>query len=196
MARTKQFDEVAALKGALEIFWRKGYSATSMEDLVRAMGINRASLYATYGDKHLLFMKALEHYRDESADAMLKSMMQPGKSIQVITDMMNELVEQCVQGPSRKKGCFLSNAAVEMAPHDAEVAKVVEHNLRRMIAALSALVNRGQIEGDIRSDEHADTIAAMLFNTMQGCRVMGKSGAGREMLTGIVNHTIESIRAK
>jgi TetR/AcrR family transcriptional repressor of nem operon len=68
MARTKDFDENEVLKKAVDIFWLKGYSATSMQDLVDGLGISRSSLYDTYGDKHTLFMKALESYQSVNSE--------------------------------------------------------------------------------------------------------------------------------
>jgi TetR/AcrR family transcriptional repressor of nem operon len=78
MARTKEFDPEAALRAALELFWRRGYEATSMSDLVEHLGIGRASIYATFGNKHDLYLKALESYDRSGLTPMVRELSQPG----------------------------------------------------------------------------------------------------------------------
>src|SRR5471030_2195899 len=116
MARTKDFDENEVLNKAIDIFWHKGYNGTSMQDLVDGLGISRSSLYDTYGDKHTLFIKALESYQNEGSRkicAIVNSAAPAKETIKQLLDLITGelLVDQI------HKGCFMVNAEVEVAPH-------------------------------------------------------------------------------
>ena len=130
MARTKDFDEEEVLKKAIELFWHKGYSATSMQDLVDGLGISRSSLYDTYRDKHTLYIRALESYQ-ASGSKMVCDIVSNTTSAKEAIRKLLELVIGETEADAQRKGCFMVNAEIETAPHDVQVNTMVcEHDLQ------------------------------------------------------------------
>src|SRR5437868_5714416 len=113
MARSKDFDEQEVLSKAVNLFWLKGYNGTSMQDLVDGLGISRSSLYDTYGDKHSLYLKALESYQYAGNDQMCHIINSAPNAKEAIRSLLQFIANNLTQ-----KGCFLVNAEVEVAPHD------------------------------------------------------------------------------
>ena len=123
IGRPKEFDEADVLQQAMEVFWAHGYEATSVQDLLDAMGINRASMYDTFGDKHALFMAAFEHYGRTVTRGVEEVLDGPGSPLANIRKVLTRMAGDVVGGRSR--GCLACNTAVELAPHDSEVAGAV-----------------------------------------------------------------------
>jgi len=124
MARPREFDEAVALDAAMDCFWREGYEATSVRDLAARMGITGTSLYNAFGDKRSLFRQALQRYAERSTReriARLESTLPPKQAIRAF---LGEIVERSLDDRDRR-GCLLVNSALEIAPHDPEVAAEV-----------------------------------------------------------------------
>src|SRR5467141_1819369 len=119
MGRHKEFDRAEALHKAMEVFWSRGYEAASIQDLVGAMGINRQSLYDTFGDKHSLYLSALETYRQEQEQNLLALLDPPGSIKQKLQMVCDKVIEESVTDKTHR-GCFMNNAFVEMVPRDAQ----------------------------------------------------------------------------
>src|SRR3954464_14608505 len=118
MARTKEFDPEAALQSALELFWQRGFEATSMSDLVEHLGIGRASLYATFGTKHELYLKALDRYVETRDPLLLAELSQPGPALPAVRAVVRRFAAEASSNEERLNGCFVTNTAAELAPHD------------------------------------------------------------------------------
>src|SRR5262249_17457145 len=116
MARPREFDEVTALEAAIECFWQRGYEATSVRDLANKMGLSAPSLYNTYGDKHALFVQALERYLDHSTRARIERLEKSLPPKQAIRRFIAEIIERSVNDRERRGG-FLFNSPPLMAPH-------------------------------------------------------------------------------
>src|ERR1051326_3516607 len=112
MARHKEFDREEALQKAMEVFWERGYEATSIQDLVEQMGINRQSLYDTFGDKHALYLAALDHYREVEGGKMFKLLERQGSVKKTLRKLFGGVVE-CSVGGGHRRGWFLGNAMSE-----------------------------------------------------------------------------------
>ncbi len=184
MARRKAFDPEEALERAKALFWRKGYEATSIQDLVEALGINRGSLYATFPDKRSLFLMALERYAERDLAAttrVLRLSEAPGRErIQALFDTIIRGVEE----RGDRRGCFVCNAAVELAPFDAEIERRVRAAIERIQAAFAvALAADPAVPSE---PERRDRRAAFLTTTLMGVYVMAKAGASPETLRGAV----------
>ncbi len=123
MPRSKQFKPEQALSSAMSAFWRHGYEATSMEDLMDCMGIGRASIYNAFGNKRALFLAALQHY--VSNGGALQGVRIPDSPKQAIMSAFEFLIERAVTGESCD-GCLVVNTALELAPHDEEIARIVK----------------------------------------------------------------------
>ncbi|GAA5048747.1 TetR/AcrR family transcriptional repressor of nem operon [Thermocatellispora tengchongensis] len=171
MARTKEFDPEAALRAALELFWERGYEATSMADLVEHLGIARASLYSTFGGKHELYMKALYAYteaRDVDPIAMLA---QPGPTLPAVRALIELYTEESVNEP---RGCMIVNAAAEMLPGDRTVARFVEANWAALEAALTTAFIRARAQGELPEGRDPQALARFVLVFLQGLKVMAK----------------------
>ena len=116
MGRPYEFDRQETLSRAMEVFWEKGYKATSIQDLVDRMGIKRGSIYNTFGDKHALFLAAIEHYGESVTSEMVKVLEAPGPAIENLYKFYSRLLR--TPRENRMKGCLISNTVVELAPHD------------------------------------------------------------------------------
>ena len=189
MARKKEFDQDQALEQAMQVFWLKGYEATSIQDLVQQMGINRGSLYDTFGDKRSLFLSAIAFYDAEIVSAILQGLEQPGSAKQAIHDYLHAFVHRAHSDP-QGRGCLITNAAVELSPHDSEVKARVVANLSRIESALCRTLRRAQQQGEISEDKDPKVLARFLLNTLQGLRVITKVDPDPERLQDIVTTTL------
>ena len=148
MARPREFDEVTALEAAIECFWHRGYEATSVRDLADKMGISGPSLYNAYGDKHALFVQALEHYLDHSARALIKRLESSLPPKQAIRRFIEEIIERSVNDRERR-GCFLINSALEVAPHDKQLGALIADRLAEIEAFFYRSIRSAQAKGAV-----------------------------------------------
>jgi AcrR family transcriptional regulator len=178
--RPREFDLDEALDHALRVFWRKGYEGTTLADLTEAMGINRPSLYAAFGDKEALFRKAVDRYAEGPAAYVREALNEPtaravaerllGGVIDVVTDRRNP------------RGCFLVQAALACG----ETAESVRRELaaRRLVAevAVRKRFQRAVAEGDLPADADPADLARYLITVMRGMAVQAAGGASRAEL--------------
>ncbi|MEV6752211.1 TetR/AcrR family transcriptional regulator [Streptomyces sp. NPDC051214] len=175
MARTKEFDPDAALQSALELFWRRGYEATSMADLVEELGIGRASLYATFGNKHDLYLKALERYAESQNPRLLAELSQPGPALPAVRSVVRRFGAEAASETDRLNGCFITNTAAELGPHDEAASRRVERSWEHMETLLHSALVRAQAQGELPEGRDPLALARMLLTLMQGVRVVGKA---------------------
>ncbi|MEU3375364.1 TetR family transcriptional regulator [Streptomyces sp. NPDC006660] len=174
MARTKEFDPDAALQSALELFWRRGYEATSMADLVEHLGIGRASIYATFGNKHELYLKALDRYNEHHDAALLSALSQPGPALPAVRTLVRRFAAEAHANDRRSLGCFVTNTAAELGAHDRSAARRVETSWDHVETLLRSALTRAQAQDELPADRDPRTLARMLLVLMQGLRVVGK----------------------
>jgi TetR/AcrR family transcriptional repressor of nem operon len=186
MARTKDFDENEVLTKAVNIFWLKGYNATSMQDLVDGLGISRSSLYDTYGDKHTLFLKALGSYQCTNSGKFAQIMSDNTSAKETIKALLEFVVGNLLADKSQK-GCFLVNAEVEVALHDKQVSDVIQQNDQNVEDAFYQVIKKGQENGEIAGKQDARALARFLFNTVKGIQVTAKSTTERAVFDDIIN---------
>ncbi|MEU9477779.1 TetR family transcriptional regulator [Streptomyces sp. NPDC048191] len=175
MARTKEFDPDAALQSALELFWRRGYEATSVADLVEHLGIGRASLYATFGSKHELYLKALDRYGQAQNPRLTRELSRPGPVLPAVRAVVRRFAAEATAGASREHGCLVTNTAVELAPHDAAAARRVEQSWDHVETLLHSALARARAQGELAADRDPLALARMLLVLLQGLRVVGKA---------------------
>ena len=189
MARTKDFDETEVLAKAIELFWQKGYKGTSTQDLVDNLGISRSSLYHTFGDKHQLYLKALQSYKQtETAkrDHILNGFVAAKEAIRQLMDLtILEMIRD-----KQHKGCFLINSAVETAAHDKDTNAIICQNDQQLEHDFYEVIKRGQRNGEISSKKDPRALARFLFNTIVGIRVTGKSAIDKTIFEDIVDLTM------
>ena len=190
MARTKDFDEDEVLQKAMNLFWHKGYNGTSMQDLVDGLGISRSSMYDTFGDKHALFMRSLENYR-KIATAEMKGIVDNAPTAKAAIRRMFEYTVTELLRDDQHKGCFLVNAGVEMAPHDAEVNKMLCENDRQLEHYFNEAIKKGQNSGEISNGTSSHALAQFILNSIKGMRVTAKSATDKKVFKDIVEVTMK-----
>jgi len=188
MARPKEFDADVVVQDAMEAFWKRGYAATSVSDLLEETGLNRGSLYGSFGDKHHLFLTALDRYDEQGWAKIRETLDRPGPARQIIEDWMRGFAESCT-GDEGRHGCLLCKAAMELVPHDAQVAAWMRRVGRRNERYLAQLIERGQREGDIPAGLDARAVSRFLWNALAGLRLMGTTSPTRRA----VRETIELV---
>ena len=189
MARTKDFDENEVLTKAIQLFWHKGYNATSMQDLVDTLGISRSSLYDTYIDKHTLFLKALESYQIAGKAKINEIVAQSISAKETVVKLM-ELATTDLVGGKQQRGCFMVNAGVEVAPHDQDVSNLVCQNEQQMEAAFFQVIKKGQERGEIKNTQDALVLAKFIFNAVKGMQVTAKTSADATSFGNIIKLTV------
>jgi TetR/AcrR family transcriptional repressor of nem operon len=184
MARPKEFNREEVLDRAIATFWCRGYEATSVQDLLDEMGINRGSLYDTFGDKHTLFLAAIDRYYDRALAGTVASLEAPGPARVAIERTVRSMVE-CAGADVQRRGCLMTNSAVELAPRCAETAGRVARYYRDTEAAFERAVARARREGDVRSELDDLSIARFLTCSLQGLQVYAKVAQDRGALGDI-----------
>jgi TetR/AcrR family transcriptional regulator, transcriptional repressor for nem operon len=184
MARPREFDEVSALEAAVECFWHRGYEATSVRDLADKMGISAPSLYNTYGDKHALFVQALERYLDHSTRARIKRLEDSLPPKVAVRRFIEEIIEHSVNDRERR-GCFLINSALEVAPHDRKLGALIADRLAEIEAFFYRSIKSAQAEGAVAKDRVARDVARLLLGVLLGIRVLARSKPERALLEGV-----------
>ncbi|MER6953672.1 MULTISPECIES: TetR/AcrR family transcriptional regulator [unclassified Streptomyces] len=175
MARTKEFDPDAALQSALELFWRCGYEATSVTDLVEHLGIGRASIYATFGSKHELYLKAMDRYAEMRDPFLLAELSQPGPALPAVRAVVRRFAAEAASPERRLNGCFVTNTAAELAPHDPAAARRVEISWEHLETLLHSSLVRAQAQGELPEGRDPRALARMLLVLLQGVRIVGKA---------------------
>jgi TetR/AcrR family transcriptional repressor of nem operon len=184
MARPREFDEVTALEAAIECFWQRGYEATSVRDLAVKMGLSAPSLYNAYGDKHALFVQALEHYLDHSTRARIKRLENSLQPKQAVRHFIEEIIARSVNDRERR-GCFLINSALEVAPHDRKLGALIADRLGEIEAFFYRSIKAAQAEGEVPKERAAKDVARLLLGVLLGIRVLARTKPERALLEGV-----------
>ncbi len=190
MARLKGFDEEQAIDAAVDCFWARGYEATSVRDLAEHMGIGGASLYNAYGDKRALFAKSLERYANRSMRARIAGLQTRHHPKEAIRAFFSEIIERSVKDPDRK-GCLLVNSALDVAPHDAEIGKVVAAYLDEIRDFFRRNVEAARAAGQAPKKIDPDEVSGHLLGVLLGIRVLARTGARRKLLEGVARPALD-----
>ena len=184
MARPREFDANSALESAMQVFWAKGYEATSLDDLCDATGLSRSSLYGTFGDKRDLLLRSIDRY-SERGTAHIAATLEKAVPLRTgLAELLRDFIDQIVAGPGRR-GCFIGNCAVELARQDREAMARVRASLARTEAIFRAALLRAQARGEIAATADVDALARFLSSSFQGLRLIGKARPDRAALEDI-----------
>jgi TetR/AcrR family transcriptional regulator, transcriptional repressor for nem operon len=186
--RTKEFETGDALDAAMQLFWRKGYAATSLRDLLDGMGIGYGSFYNAFGDKHALFLASLDRFRELRTSWIDEVLEDSG--LGGIEEVFRRTVDGLV-GFEPRRGCLLANTAVELGPHDAEVAAKISRYVRHTEAVFERAVIRAQEAGEIPVDRDPRALARFLVNALHGMRVLARVGTDRTVLDDAVRVALD-----
>lgn len=189
MGKSKLFDEQEVLQKAICIFWDKGYNGTSMQELVDGLGISRSSMYDTFGDKHQLYLKALEAYQQQYGTQLCKLTSGTKSAKEAIRDLLELVVEDLLKDEQRK-GCFMVNAGIEMATQDQDVNDMICQTEQQLEQAFIKVISAGQQKGEIAVDKDPVALARFLNNTVKGMQVSVKSTNEKNFFDDIIGMAV------
>jgi TetR/AcrR family transcriptional regulator, transcriptional repressor for nem operon len=192
VGRPKEFEHDVVLDRAMRVFWSRGYEATSIQLLVDRMGIQRGSLYDTFGDKRALFFAAITHYDRVVTARLLAALDAPASGTDAIRRFFRLKVELALE-PRRPRGCLVTNSAAELASRDRGTANRVGAVLAKIEAAFHRAVVRAQNAGEIDRARDARALARFLTSSAQGLSVMAKTFPERAVLEDIVRVVLAAV---
>lgn len=192
MPRPKEFDRESALDRAMGAFWTKGYTATSVEDLVAHTGVQRGSLYATFGDKRSLFLSALDRYQRVIARELFEALDAPGSGLAAIRRFFRLRVEGSLDR-SRPPGCLVTNSAVELSRRDRGAAAKVGGSLAALEAGFLRALERARARGELAATRDLRALARFLTSSAQGLSVMAKAFPERAVLEDVVKVILAAV---
>jgi TetR/AcrR family transcriptional regulator, transcriptional repressor for nem operon len=176
MPRPRNFDEDTVVAAARDRFWCGGYAATSVDDLTAATGLGKGSLYGAFGDKHTLFVRALDGYCVDAMDRMEAQLRLPGVSAyDRLAGHVRATVADIV-ADSERRGCMLAKSSAELGAADADVDRVVGESLTRWRGYLVECIAEAQRDGTVRADADPEALATTLLGLMRGFEALRKGG--------------------
>lgn len=184
MPRTKQFAVDDVTKKAMVAFWSHGYNATSLQDLVQCMGVNRASLYGTFGDKYSLFLNSLDAYELIYIKSYL---MEQTKKYTPRQAIINYFLDMILKADERN-GCLMVNTALELSPHDEKVSNIVNQAFAHIEKDFfRKMIKKGQARGEISKTVVCTTTARTLLSLLIGLCVLSRSETNKPVMQAIVS---------
>lgn len=191
MTRTKQFNPVEKLIKARDLFWKKGYHVTSIQDLVDQMQVNRRSMYDTYGDKHELFIQSLESYAGETYGEF-NSIVQLEKSPKkAIEDIVAKAIERSFE---KEKICMIVKSSFELAPLDQSMRDLLKKHTQRLIVIFENLIIKAQEAGEISTEKNALQSAQFIVGSFAGFWQMQALFNDRIMVEVMADRVLESLK--
>jgi TetR/AcrR family transcriptional repressor of nem operon len=187
LSRPREFDEAVALEAAMRRFWADGFASTSVRDLGEAMGLGQASVYNAFGDKRALFTQCLDRYLDANMRTRIARVEESFPPRLAIETFLTEVVERSLES---RLGCLLANAALEVAPHDLEIAAVVAERMGELEAFFRRCVIAGQGDGSISPSVDPADAARLLLTTVMGLRVLARGFPDRAVLEGAARQAL------
>jgi TetR/AcrR family transcriptional repressor of nem operon len=191
--RTKAFQPAEALDRAMELFWRRGYRATALDELVRRTGASRYGLYATFGGKQDLFLTALERYSQAVMDPMLEPLEVARPSVSAIRAFFDRVLG-LIRKSGDGRGCLMCNAALEAAALNPAAARRVRRHFARVRRLLArALTNAGR-DGLLTRDVGVPAHADHLLGTAAGSFLLARSGMRLAVIRRFVDGALQGLR--
>lgn len=191
--RPIEFDPQQAVGAAMELFWRRGYEATSLQALLDAMAISKSSFYQAFGNKQQLFERCLLQFRESQVRRMQAAL---GRSPSAMAFLRSALRAAAAEADaaSAPKGCLIMNTATEFAGRDASIATLVAGGAADFFAVFHDAVRRAQQEGDIAADRKADALARYVVTTIAGLKTMVKAGLPRAAVLEVADVALGALR--
>ena len=189
MARQKEFDCDEVLHKAMEVFWARGYEGTSIQDLVKHMGINRQSIYDTFGDKHTLFLQALDRYREIHSQKVFEQLDRPGSVKKNLRLLFQGVVDRALSEEGQR-GCFVGNAMSELAGRCKETATRTCNSVASAEKMFQQALQRGKEQGELPTLRDTRAVARFLYSSIQGLLLMAKATRDRKLLNDVVKVTL------
>jgi len=191
MGRNFEFNREETLNRAMQVFWQKGYKATSIKDLIDEMGIQPGSIYNTFGDKHSLFIEVIRHYGEVVTTNALKSLEQEGSPLQNLRNFFNEIITR--PNDKKCKGCLIVNTVVELAPHDNETSDILRQIMQKIELSFYNCLKKAQEHREIPENKDIKALSRYFTSSTHGLLVTGKSNASRDEMHDVVKIIFDSL---
>ena len=188
---TKQFNQDEALQSALDIFWAKGFEATSMQELVNAMGVNRASMYQTYGNKSELYSAAIDRYTESSLQYIRALLEAPTSPMGNLQQLFNQLIEVSF---NKMCGCFVGNTAAELGPHNVAVAEKIRNFWTQFEDIISNTLERAIEHNELQLNTDTIKLASFVNSTLQGLLIKSKASVDKGTLKSDIDLLFKLIK--
>jgi len=193
VARPREFSDSAVLDAAMELFWDKGYEATTTQDLCERTGLGRGSLYNAFCSKHALYEETIKRYAEMRAALQLQELAPAGGSVRDrLRDLMVAMIDLDLKDPGRR-GCLALNAAGEASGRTGEVASLVQRQFKDLEEALAVLIAVGQHTGELSTSRSPVQAARMFQSAYYGLRVLAKVTDDRQALLDVVDGTVAAL---
>jgi len=189
----KTFDTEDVIACAIAVFWHKGYEATSMADLTKAMGINKGSLYNAFGSKKKLFMRVLQQYDLNRTQHILNKFNAIEAPLGAINGLFDHVIIHNCSNPDNK-GCLLVNTALELPHHDTDIQKMVTKSLDNLMDFFEQNIRRGQRDGSIPAHINPQTTAHVLRSLIVGVQVLSRGASDPESFKPVKTQVLNTLR--
>ncbi|WP_329247532.1 TetR/AcrR family transcriptional regulator [Actinoallomurus sp. NBC_01490] len=199
MARTgrpRAFDKDQALERALLLFWSRGYGATSVQDLVDVLALERGSLYGAFGDKRHFYLAAVQLYWD-TYERRLVTALEAGPVLPALREVLANpaRAQEYASDVGVPQGCMIGNTTAELVPQDADAREIVARSHARFTQIVTDALRRAQADGEVNQDATPEAQAQLLLFTVQGLSLVSRAGLDTATALAAVDALIDALRA-
>ncbi|AZF53426.1 Transcriptional regulator, AcrR family [Pseudomonas sp. R4-34-07] len=192
--RPRAYDPQTALQQALDVFWSTGYSGASLDSIATAAGMNRPSLYAAFGGKHSLYIRALEQYWDVAGAEMQAALTDSSLTLrEALLRFYEGQLSIYFSGEGQPRGCFAIGTATTEAVEDPEIRAVLSDRLGRLDADLEVRLRAAIESGELRGDVDAAALAVLASSLLHSISIRARAGKPRNELTELVCKAVSVI---
>lgn len=190
--RPREFKDLAVIDAAMDVFWSRGYEASSTQELCERTGLGRGSLYNAFGSKHELYEMALQRYHKLGIEAQLEILERPIPVKDRLRTLLEWAIDVDFSDPDRR-GCLAINAALERAGRDTMVEQLFSRHVEHLETALCRLMETGRQSGEISSDRPALELARLFLSSYYGFRVLNTGTQNRDLALHVIEGTLNAI---
>ncbi|MFF5472186.1 TetR/AcrR family transcriptional regulator [Streptomyces achromogenes] len=199
MARTgrpREFDKERTLERALELFWSRGYGATSIQDLVDALGVERGSLYGAFGDKRRFYLEAVRLYW-EVYERHLVAALDTSPLLPALREILTHpaRLDELISDVGVPQGCLVGNTTAELVPQDSDATEIVARSHRRFTDIVAGALRRAQAAGEITDTSTPEAQARLLLYIVQGLSLVSRAGLDRTAALAAIDTALDGLRA-
>lgn len=191
MGRPREFSEPEALDAAMRVFWEKGYEGASLDDLTRAMGINRSSLYSSFGDKEELFRRVVERYKGGPIAFLHDALAKP--SVRMVIETLLRNTVKFLSDSSHPKGCLTLQGGLTCGTGSEKIKQMMINWRKSGLIDLQKRMQRARTEGDLPKHIDPASLARYVFVILNGLSVQAVNGASGAELNAAVDIALQSL---
>ncbi|MEM7516925.1 MAG: TetR/AcrR family transcriptional regulator [Planctomycetota bacterium] len=192
MPRPVEFDRDVVLEQAMDVFWIKGYEATSLLDLLSAMNLSKSSFYQAFGSKEELFLTCLSHYQEALAHSFEQGIAEAPTALGFLEAYLASIADN--RNKDAMKGCLLMNTASEFAERHPEISRATKKGLNLLTRLFSGVIQQGQAEGEISKKADPAALGTFLLTTVAGLKTMAKAGTSKAKLRAVADSALVAVR--